>query len=146
MVEVIADLGKDVHPQYRYGSGCLVAGRTVLTAAHVVAGAIAVVVRDRDKTVYEAALDSALIGYPDGPDLALIDINDASIDVPAIEFAIVDRDSQAGHPVERCHVIGYPAFMERRTPDGSQVRHHRCAWFHPSALATGRRTTDSRGQ
>jgi hypothetical protein len=38
VVEVIADLGEAAHPRYRYGSGCVVTGRTVLTAAHVVKG------------------------------------------------------------------------------------------------------------
>ena len=46
VVEVIADRGATAHPRYRYGSGCIVAGRTVLTAAHVVAGAASVQVRD----------------------------------------------------------------------------------------------------
>ncbi len=37
-------------------------------------------------------------------------------------LAAVDRDSPAGEPVERCHVIGYPAFMERITSDGARFR------------------------
>ena len=34
VVEVIADDGEGADPRYRYGSGCIVGGRTVLTAAH----------------------------------------------------------------------------------------------------------------
>ena len=55
VVEVIADLGEAAHPRYRYGSGCVVRGRTVLTAAHVVAGAVGVKVRDPGKIMHEAA-------------------------------------------------------------------------------------------
>ena len=54
VVEVITDLGAVGGSRYRYGSGCIVCGRTVLTAAHVVAGAVSVVVRDPDKRAYAA--------------------------------------------------------------------------------------------
>ena len=124
VVEVIADRGEGYSPRYRSGSGCLVAGRTVLTAAHVVAGAVSVMVRGPDKVAHQATADPAFIGDADGPgpDLALIEITDGGIDVPAMGLAAVDRDSPAGDPVERCHVIGYPAFMERETADGSRFR------------------------
>ena len=46
LVEVIADWGEAAAERYRYGSGCIVSGRTVLTAAHVVAEAVRVQVRD----------------------------------------------------------------------------------------------------
>lgn len=49
LVEVIADLGEEQAKRYRYGSGCIVNGRTVLTAAHVVSGAITVRVRTAEK-------------------------------------------------------------------------------------------------
>ena len=42
--------------------------------------------------------------------------------MPAIGLAAVDRDSLSGDPVERCHVIGYPTFMERKTSDGRWYR------------------------
>ena len=54
LVEVIADLGPAAASRYRHGSGCIVRGRTVLTAAHVVADAVLVVVRDPDKREYTA--------------------------------------------------------------------------------------------
>ena len=124
VVEVIADRGEGCTPRYRYGSGCLVAGRTVLTAAHVVAGAVSVVVRGPDKVAHQAAADPAFIGDADGPgpDLALVEIIGGGVDVPAMGLAAVERDSPAGDPVERCHVIGYPAFMERETADGGRFR------------------------
>ena len=62
VVEVIADLGEAAHPRYRYGSGCVVAGRTVLTAAHIVQGAIRVEVRGQDKVMHEATLDPEFVG------------------------------------------------------------------------------------
>jgi hypothetical protein len=37
-------------------------------------------------------------------------------------LAAVARDSPAGDPVDRCHVIGYPAFMERETAGGGRFR------------------------
>ena len=124
VVEVIADRGAATHPRYRYGSGCLVAGRTVLTAAHVVTGAVSVAVRDPEKIIYEATLDPKFVGDADGPrpDLALVEISAAGIDVPPMGLAAVDRDSPTGDPVERCHAVGYPAFMERAIPGGGQVR------------------------
>ena len=57
VVEVIADAGETVRPRYRYGSGCIVRGRTVITAAHVIHGAAKVMVRDPDKNVYDATVD-----------------------------------------------------------------------------------------
>jgi len=54
VVEVIADLGA-AHPRFRYGSGFIVRKGTVLTAAHVVAGAVSVSVRDPDKRVFPAS-------------------------------------------------------------------------------------------
>ena len=49
------------------GRDVIVAGRTVLTAAHVVAGAVSVMVRGPDKVVHEAALDPRFVGDVDGP-------------------------------------------------------------------------------
>ena len=114
VVEVIADRGERHTPRYRCGSGCLVAGRTVLTAAHVVAGAVSVIVRGPDKIAYQAVMDPVFTGDADGPgpDLALVEITGGWEDVPPMGLAAVDRNSLAGDPVERCHVVGYPEFME----------------------------------
>lgn len=124
MVEVIADRGEDRTPRFRSGSGCRVSGRTVLTAAHVVAGAVSVVVRGPDKVKQEAVLDPAFVGDADGPgpDLALIEVLDDAAGVPSIGLAAVDRSTPAADPVERCHVVGYPAFMERELADGGRFR------------------------
>lgn len=79
--------------------------------------------RGPDKVARQAAADPAFTGDPDGPgpDLALVEIA-GGVDVPAMGLAAVARDSPAGDPVERCHVIGYPAFMERETAGGGRFR------------------------
>jgi WD40 repeat protein len=122
LVEVIADLGESAAGRYRYGSGCIVGGRTVLTAAHVVAGAKRVQVRDAHKRLYSATVDQRFVGDPDGPgpDLALVEIDDPAVDLPPIGMARVDRESLTAEPVERCHAIGYPWFAE--TPSPATVR------------------------
>ena len=66
VVEVLADLGEGHEPRYRVGSGCIVAGRTVLTAAHVVTGAVGVQVRDPGKVLHPAVLDPGFVGDADG--------------------------------------------------------------------------------
>lgn len=157
VVEVIADLGASVSPRYRYGSGCLVAGRTVVTAAHVVAGAGSVRVRDPRKFVWEARLDPAFVGDVEGPgpDLALIELVDTAdtggiftvVDMPAMALAAVDRDSPTGDPVERCHVVGYPEFMERRPPAGGRAaRNGTSGRPRTGAVRTGRRPAVGAGE
>jgi hypothetical protein len=123
VVEVIADRGTAAE-RYLYGSGCIVVGRTVLTAAHVVVGAQRVQVRDPHKRLYSATVDPRFIGDPDGPgpDLALVEIVDPGFvgDLPPIRLAAIDRDSPSAEPVGRCHAIGYPWFAE--TPSPTAVR------------------------
>jgi WD40 repeat protein len=122
LVEVIADRGEAAAARYRYGSGCIVRGRTVLTAAHVVAGAQRVQIRDPHKTMYSATVDPRFVGDANGPgpDLALVELDDPAVDLPPIGLARVDRDSATDEPVERCHAIGYPWFAE--TPSPAAVR------------------------
>ena len=137
VVEVIADWGEGVSPRYRYGSGCVVAGGTVLTAAHVVKGAVSALARGPDKVPHHAALNPEFVGDADGPgpDLALLEVTDGRIDMPPIGLAAVARDNPAGDPVERCHVIGYPEFMERDAPDGGSFRETADAFGHVPVLS-----------
>jgi Trypsin-like peptidase domain/WD domain, G-beta repeat len=120
-VEVIADLPGGAS---RYGSGCIVAGATVLTAAHVVDGALRVWVRGPSKRRLDChPVDPAFVGHPSdlgvGPDLALVEIDDAEVDLPPMGLARVDRDSTSAESVDRAHAWGYPQFTERPRPDGS---------------------------
>jgi WD40 repeat protein len=131
VVEVIADLGEGAKPRYRYGSGCIVRERTALTAAHVVAGAVAVQVRRPDKVRLAARADAQFVGGGSGPDLALVHIDDDRLDLEPIELAVVDRDSPTAAPVEGCHVVGYPQF--RDTPRGG--RETTDAYGHVPVLA-----------
>ncbi len=138
VVEVIADLGEGAHPRYRYGSGCIIRGRTVLTAGHVVAGAKNAQVRSPDKKLSSATVDNAYVGRGGGPDLALLEVLDKTIDLAPIELGVVDRDSPEATPVEGCHTVGYPWFTVRRSPKA--VRDTVDAWgYIPvlSKLATG---------
>ncbi|HET9895635.1 MAG TPA: effector-associated domain EAD1-containing protein [Streptosporangiaceae bacterium] len=120
VIEVIADLGEGAAPRYKYGSGCIVRGRSVLTAAHVVSGARAVRVRRPDKRLLDAVVNSRFIVAEPGPDLALVEIDDYRIDLEPIELAVIDRDSLNAAPVRDCHAIGYPWFAE--TPSPTAVR------------------------
>jgi WD40 repeat protein len=90
----------------------------VLTAAHVVAGAQQVQVRDPHKRLYSATVDLRFVGDTDGPgpDVALVEIDDQSVDLAPIGLAQIDRDGATNEPVERCHAIGYPWFAETPSP------------------------------
>jgi len=113
---VIADLEP---AGYRYGSGCVVAGKTVLTAAHVIVGAVAVTVRDASKRSYPAEVDAAFVGDPDGlgPDLALVQVDELPGDgYPPLGLGRVVRDSAVPMVIERCHAFGYPGFAECPVP------------------------------
>src|SRR5262250_886763 len=95
LVEVIADGGRLAKPRYRYGSGCVVRKRTLLTVAHVVAEAASVQVRYSDKTVHEAKKDPRFVGDATGPgpDLALVEIDDPALDLPPMGLARLNRDT-----------------------------------------------------
>ena len=125
VVEVIADFGPAAAPQYKYGSGCIVLGGTVLTAAHVVAGAVTVYVRDIRKRTWPASADEEFMAdYHGGaPDLALLLIDPAAgYNLPPVPLAAVDRASITGEPVMGCVAVGYPEFMECTAADGTSVR------------------------
>jgi Trypsin-like peptidase domain/WD domain, G-beta repeat len=120
VVEVIADLG-ETRPRWRYGSGLLVGGRQLLTAAHVVAGAVAVTVRGPDKVALPADMDTALIGDPDRLDLALLAVPAAPA-LPGVAVALVDRDVTTGEVIEGCWAVGYPSFQEVARDVAESVR------------------------
>ncbi|GAB2587374.1 hypothetical protein Aab01nite_50260 [Paractinoplanes abujensis] len=93
------------------------AGRTVLTAAHVVAEAAVVIVRTMQKDKYVGTVNERFLGAVQGPapDLALIEVPDLPFDLPPIPLARLDRDSSAAVSVS-CHAFGYPWFAKVTSP------------------------------
>ena len=120
VVEVIVDLGISAPIRYRYGSGCRVSGKLVLTAAHVVADAVWIGVRGPDKK--QVSGKSLLLGDPNVIDLALVELDGDVGQVPHMPLAAVDRTSLGAEVVERCHAIGYPQFKDFAGPDGLSIR------------------------
>ncbi|MFF6786931.1 trypsin-like peptidase domain-containing protein [Streptomyces sp. NPDC012510] len=133
VVEIVSDFGPGTSPRYRYGSGCIMSGRTVLTAAHTVAGADTVWVRGRDKRRREARIEPAYIGDPESVDFALVEL-DEDTGFPALPAAAVDRGGAVPEVIDRCHTVGYPAFKERTT-QGDTVRDTVGVGGHISVLA-----------
>ena len=124
VVEVIATLGVGQAMQRRYGSGLLIGGRSVLTSAHVVVGAVDVLVRRPDKSVMRADLETALIGDPDPRrlDLAILEVPEAE-ELPYVPVALVDRTSGITAFIDGCAAVGYPQFQEVvRDPSGLSLR------------------------
>src|SRR5437016_3398879 len=121
VVEVIADLGPSADDRYRHGSGVLLGGRTVLTAAHVVRDAAAVVIRGPDKQELAADAGAALIGEAARCDLALLPVRGAA-ELPHLPVALITRQVTGGDIVGGCWSAGYPQFQEVKRPDGSSVR------------------------
>ena len=116
IVEVYGAFGNG---KMRYGSGSIVAGRNVLTAAHVVKGADAVFVRTPEKIEYAAVVDPEFVGDPEGksaPDLALVSVPDWPNPMPAIPLAGINYTASEPTRIGEAHAIGYPLFAEH--PDG----------------------------
>ncbi|WP_322778715.1 serine protease, partial [Frankia sp. Cas4] len=119
-VEVLYDRGPSVPPsvdRWVAGSGYLIGGQLVLTAAHVVdhrqglGDDERVLVRTVPGTEYAA--DVLLVCDRDSEiDLALLKIVDSDFTevLPPAAFARVDRDSSA--TVEGCWAVGFPQFGE----------------------------------
>jgi len=111
-VEVRADLGTMTTPRWRYGSGFLIGGRSLLTAAHVVRDAISVTVRGADKVILSAVHDQAMLGDPRRMDLALLEIPELTDLLPFIPVALVNRDTTTGDFINGCWAVGYPYYQE----------------------------------
>ncbi|MDQ1249036.1 MAG: trypsin-like peptidase protein, partial [Actinomycetota bacterium] len=122
LVEVIGDLGPTSDPRYCYGSGCVINGRIVLTAAHIVRDSVGITVRLADKRGFVATVE--LTGDGDGVDLALLSVEDEDFpDLPRMPLGRVIRDSRSGHPIP-CRAVGYPKFARRKQvgPGESEIR------------------------
>lgn len=117
VVEVIAQFGGD----YVYGSGCIVNGRYVLTAAHLLRrdgrGPDSVGVRDCGKDSNEAEkldcvedLDLAVLEVTERNDLGVLRRNGNSL--PPLPLATLNRSSSTPVIVDQVHVLGYPNFAK----------------------------------
>lgn len=120
------DMGEGDGPRYRYGSGCLVRGLTVLTARHVIAGAHALRLKNHhNRTTSGSILLQAADG---GADLALLRIDEPAAlgigpdGVPPIPLARVDRDSPRADVVDACHALGFPDFSTTPGEHGVTIR------------------------
>src|SRR5690606_37082537 len=115
VVEVIATNAVGGRVEVRYGSGYVVGGGVVLTAAHVVHDADEILVRDTRKAQRPAVIE--LIGDPDGADLALLRV-DLGVAYPRLPVAQIRRDSPIAETITDGHTVGYPKHKEVSTPDG----------------------------
>jgi HEAT repeat protein len=111
-VEVLLDRGTGYSPRWTVGSGFLIGGTWVLTAAHNV-GEGELSVRVRRGTEYTSTI--AQVGDVDqGLDLAIVNITDPSFrDVPdaMVQFAKLNRESP--DLLQGCWAIGFPRFKEK---------------------------------
>ncbi|MFF7176874.1 trypsin-like peptidase domain-containing protein [Streptomyces pseudovenezuelae] len=113
-VEVLYDRGQGRPDRWRAGSGFLVAGTHVLTAAHVVdhGGPGRALIRTLDGTAHDATV--LLVTRSGQPDLALLDIVDSDFTAgpPVMRLAVVDRSRV--DPVTGCWATGFPRFQSPR--------------------------------
>ena len=119
-VEVLHDRGPaapEAAVRWTAGSGYLIGGRLVLTAAHSVdyrqelGDNAQLLVRTIGGSEFAARV--VLAGDESGQvDMALLEISDSRFDefLPPVSFARVDRDSAA--PVSGCWAVGFPRFSE----------------------------------
>lgn len=109
VVEVLHNRGDDNYPDWSVGSGFFVGTRFVLTALHNVDGPSQVLVRVHGTEEHTAAV--CLQGDKDLVDLAVLEVSDVAVDVPALRYGAVDRSVPA--MVKRCWAVGFPRFKER---------------------------------
>ncbi|WP_167604388.1 serine protease [Micromonospora auratinigra] len=115
VLALAADRGQG-HEQgrYCYGSGFLVSGRTVLTCAHVVAGAQVVLLDDARGNQYTGRVvglgNPAHPGDSDRPDLALVEVDAPELDAPPFPLGEIDRSSPG--TLDPVRAFGWPRFME----------------------------------
>ncbi|MGY0057069.1 trypsin-like peptidase domain-containing protein [Streptomyces sp. LZ34] len=102
----------------RRGSGYLVAPGTVLTAAHVVAGAARVRVRFQAHRPEERVVTAEVAFAHAGADVAVLALSDRSDEVVGARYGRVGEHDA----VLRCSAMGFPAFKLRDGQDGRPYR------------------------
>ncbi len=137
-VKVIADRGEGTRDRrFVHGSGCLIGGTTVLTAAHILQGAHRVTVRRPDLAEFSATVCLAgdpkpwRVGRSPGADLALLTVPKAADwQVPSMECARVNRGHTNGL-LERARAVGYPQFAARAQSLSGTIpeNHPRRVWL-----------------
>ncbi|WP_328936432.1 trypsin-like peptidase domain-containing protein [Streptomyces tauricus] len=103
----------------RRGSGYLVASGTVLTAAHVVAGADGIRVRFQAGRPGERVVDAELAWSNDAVDVAVLTLPEtAAEDVPPVSLGRIDEQDT----VLSCTAMGFPRFKLRTDAAGRRFR------------------------
>src|SRR5450755_2701010 len=105
-VEVLWHRVSPAPPRWSVGSGFLIGGDRVLTAAHNVgAGTLLVRIDGRIEHAAEITKDASATGL----DLAALRITDQAFSGPtAVRFASIDRD--ASDVLDGCWAVGFPRF------------------------------------
>ena len=124
VVEVLCDRGD----HWTVGSGYLIGGSSVLTAAHNVKPDGEALVRFRGSEEIAACPHRDATGWvavEPGLDLAILRLETAPAAVPLVHFAAVDQDPAPNTPnVGGCWAYGFPRFRRREDPSrpGRPVR------------------------
>ena len=119
VVEVLHYWDDESRPGWSVGSGFLIRGAFVLTAAHNV-GRGELLVRTGDA---EWAATVRLRGNEESADLALLEITSDRIEVPRFRYGEVDRTVPGF--LERCWAIGFPYYKERTAqPERKRLATH----------------------
>jgi trypsin-like peptidase len=112
-VEVILDRGENRRVRWAVGSGFLVGGRQVLTAAHNIEPG-RLLIRQMDGVELEASP----VPSPWALDMALLEITTESFDtdLKPIRFALANREF--GQVLTPCWAVGFPMFKEKSRREG----------------------------
>ena len=116
-VQIICDRGADASNRYSGGSGYLVGGPFVLTAAHNLRDGVAFSIRTVSGARFAAK--PHLLGA--AHDVAVLEVADGNFGTgpPLVSCGRVDRSSDA--LVTGCSVIGFPSFKQHPLPRGEEI-------------------------
>lgn len=117
VVEVLHNLGSPDRPDWSVGSGFMVHGRRILTAAHNAGTYGELLVRFRGAEEHEAtvaALPDGTVALDPERDLAVLEITESIPNRPHVRFARVDPHPRFTTPnLGGCWSIGFPRFQEK---------------------------------